>query len=47
MIRVNNHEYRDTSGNYGFTAGFTQGPNPSAASSTAGNAFASLLLGTG
>jgi hypothetical protein len=47
MIRVNNHEYRDTSGNYGFTAGFTQGPNPNAASSTAGNAFASLLLGTG
>src|SRR5438045_6618945 len=47
MIRVNNHEYRDTSGNFGFNAGFTQGPNPSAASSTAGNGFASLLLGTG
>lgn len=47
IIRVNNHEYRDTSGNYSFGAGFTQGPNPSAASSTAGNGFASLLLGTG
>jgi hypothetical protein len=47
MIRVNNHEYRDTSGNYSFGANFTQGPNPSAASATAGNGFASLLLGTG
>jgi len=47
MIRVNNHEYRDTSGNYNFAANFTQGPNPSAASATAGNGFASLLLGTG
>ncbi len=47
LIRVNNHEYRDTSGNYGFGTNFTQGPNPNAASSTAGNAFASLLLGTG
>jgi hypothetical protein len=47
MIRVNNHEYRDSSGNYSFGANFTQGPNPSAASSTAGNGFASLLLGTG
>ena len=47
MIRVNDHEYRDTSGQYNFTAGFTQGPNPSTASSTAGNGFASLLLGTG
>src|SRR5689334_20092062 len=47
IIRVNNHEYRDTSGNYSFGTGFTQGPNPSAASSTAGNGFASLLLGTG
>jgi hypothetical protein len=47
MIRVNNHEYRDTSGNYGFSSGFTQGPNPSAASANAGNGFASLLLGTG
>ncbi len=47
MIRVNNHEYRDTSGNYNFGTNFTQGPNPSAASTTAGNGIASLLLGTG
>jgi hypothetical protein len=47
VIRVNNHEYRDTSGNYSFGANFTQGPNPSAASANAGNGFASMLLGTG
>ena len=47
MIRVNDHEYRDASGQYDFTAAFTQGPNPNTASSTAGNAFSSLLLGTG
>ncbi len=47
MIRVNNHEYRNTTGAYSFGAGFTQGPNPNTASSTAGNGFASLLLGTG
>ncbi|WP_263408567.1 TonB-dependent receptor [Terriglobus tenax] len=47
MIRVNDRETRDTSGNYAFTSGFTQGPNPSAASTAAGNSIASLLLGTG
>jgi hypothetical protein len=47
MIRVNGHEYRNTSGAWSFTAAFTQGPNPNTASSTAGNGFASLLLGTG
>jgi hypothetical protein len=47
LIRVNNHEYRATSGNFAFTAGFTQGPNPNTASSTAGSGLASLLLGTG
>jgi carboxypeptidase family protein len=47
MIRVNNRESRDTSGNYNFGAGFTQGPNPNTASATAGNGLASLLLGTG
>jgi hypothetical protein len=47
MIRVNGHEYRSTSGSYSFTAAFTQGPNPNTASATAGNGFASLLLGTG
>jgi hypothetical protein len=47
IIRVNDHEYRATEGTYSFAAGFTQGPNPNTASSTAGNGFASLLLGTG
>ncbi len=45
MIRVNVWEARDNTLN--FTAAFTQGPNPTTASSTAGNSFASLLLGTG
>ena len=30
---------------FGFTAGYTQGPNPNTASATAGDAFASFLLG--
>lgn len=47
MIRVNNRESRDTSGAYSFNVGFTQGPNPTTASTTAGNGLASLLLGTG
>lgn len=47
MIRVNNRESRSTSGTYSFTNAFTQGPNPNTASATAGNGFASLLLGTG
>ncbi len=34
-------------GSYSFTSDFTQGPNPLVASSTAGAAFASLLLGVG
>ncbi len=34
-------------GSYAFTAGFTQGPNPQAASSNAGVGFASELLGLG
>jgi hypothetical protein len=46
MIRVNVWEARDA-GSFSFSAGFTQGPNPNQASSTAGNSIASLLLGTG
>jgi hypothetical protein len=34
------------SGNFSFTRGFTQGPNPLAASATAGYGVASFLLGT-
>jgi hypothetical protein len=47
LIRVNDRETRDTSGNFAFTSSFTQGPNPSAASVAAGNSIASMLLGTG
>ncbi len=46
MIRVNVWEAR-AAGTFNFSAGMTQGPNPNTASSTAGNALASLLLGTG
>ncbi len=45
LIRVNVWEAR-AAGSFSFTAGFTQGPNPNTASSTAGNGAASLLLGT-
>ena len=46
MIRVNVWEARNAA-SFSFGAGMTQGPNPSAASSTAGNGLASMLLGTG
>lgn len=46
LIRVNVWEAR-SAGTFNFNAGFTQGPNPNTASSTAGNGVASLLLGTG
>ncbi len=46
MIRVNVWEAR-SAGTFNFAAGFTQGPNPNTASSTAGNSIASMLLGTG
>ncbi len=47
LIRVNNRESRATSGDFAFSAGFTQGPNPNTAASNRGNSIASLLLGTG
>ena len=46
MIRANVWEAR-SAGTFNFSAGFTQGPNPNQASSSAGNSIASLLLGTG
>jgi hypothetical protein len=46
MIRVNVWEAR-AAGTFGFSRNFTQGPDPTRASSTAGNSIASLLLGTG
>jgi hypothetical protein len=46
MLRVNVWEAR-SAGTFNFRANETQGPNPTAASSTAGLGFASFLLGTG
>lgn len=46
MMRVNVFEARNAT-SYSFTRGMTQGPNPNQSSSTAGNGYASLLLGTG
>ncbi|MBC7928876.1 MAG: TonB-dependent receptor, partial [Bryobacteraceae bacterium] len=46
MLRINVWEAR-AAGTFGFNAGMTQGPNPTAASSAAGYGFASFLLGTG
>jgi hypothetical protein len=46
MLRVNVWEAR-SAGTFNFRANETQGPNPTAASSTAGLGLASFLLGTG
>jgi hypothetical protein len=46
LMRVPNWEARNA-GRFDFAAGFTQGPDPTRASATAGNSIASLLLGTG
>jgi hypothetical protein len=46
MMRVNVNEGR-SAGSYTLSRGMTQGPNPNQSSSTAGNGFASMLLGTG
>jgi hypothetical protein len=46
MLRINVWEAR-AAATFGFTAGMTQGPNPNAASATAGYGFASFLLGAG
>jgi hypothetical protein len=46
LLRVNTNEAR-SAGDFNFSAGMTQGPNPNQASTTAGNSIASLLLGTG
>ncbi|MCX6593700.1 MAG: TonB-dependent receptor [Acidobacteria bacterium] len=46
MLRINVWEAR-AAGTFGFTTAFTQGPNPTSASATAGYGFASFLLGTG
>jgi hypothetical protein len=46
MLRINVWEAR-AAATFGFTAGMTQGPNPNAASATAGYGLASFLLGAG
>jgi hypothetical protein len=46
MLRVNVWEAR-SAGTFNFRRNETQGPNPTASSSTAGDAFASFLLGFG
>lgn len=47
IIRVNDNESSDTSGNFTFNRNFTEGPDPNAAAANSGNGLASLLLGTG
>ena len=47
LLFVNDTEAGSSTGNYTFAAALTQGPNPNAASSTAGYAFATFLLGVG
>ena len=47
LLRVNDHESNDSSGLFQFSQGFTQGPDPQTASANAGNAIASMLVGTG
>ena len=46
LLRVNVNEGRSAS-SYTFGRTMTQGPNPNQSTNTAGNGFASLLLGTG
>lgn len=46
LLLINVWEARNA-GSFSFNAGFTQGPNPNAASATVGYGFASFLLGTG
>lgn len=47
IIRVNDHESADSSGNFTFGTNWTQGPDPNAASANTGNGLSSMLLGTG
>ncbi len=47
LLRSNDTESGSSTGNFTFTNAITQGPNPNAATSTAGNSIASLLLGVG
>ncbi len=46
LIQANILQTGDASNDFAFTPAFTQGPNPTTASPTAGDALASFLLGT-
>lgn len=45
VIQFNSLQTADTSTNFSFTSAFTQGPNPTQSSATAGAALATFLLG--
>jgi hypothetical protein len=47
LLRANDTESGLSTGSFTFTNAITQGPNPNAATSTAGNSIASMLLGVG
>src|SRR5581483_4760885 len=47
LLRVDDTESGSSTGNFTFTNAITQGPNPNAATTTAGNSIASMLLGVG
>jgi hypothetical protein len=46
VYRVDGYQAGSAGGAFSFTPGFTQGPDPTRAGATSGNAFASYLLGT-
>lgn len=46
VYRVHGSRPQNGAGTFSFTPGFTQGPDPTRAGPTSGNAFASYLLGT-
>ncbi len=45
ILRFNAQQYADNSTNFSFGPAFTQGPNPTQATQTAGSAIATFLLG--
>ncbi|MFB3827862.1 MAG: carboxypeptidase regulatory-like domain-containing protein [Bryobacteraceae bacterium] len=47
LYRMNTFYHGDGANSFDFNAGFTQGPNPAAASPTAGYGYASFFLGLG
>lgn len=47
LLQANDSESGSSTGSYSFSQALTQGPNPNAATSTAGNSIASMLLGLG